>query len=342
MTDDIAPGESIKPRTTFVSNIILKLARRMGAAVLLEPESGIVGCVQFKNGRSTFFRNTNFDINPLGAEEIVRDKGYCAFFLKQFGYPVPEGNTFFTRELCNIVPCPRNIDEGYAYARQLGFPVILKPNSGSKGTLVTRVHTRREYYRAARAIFRIDEVLLVQRYYRKKDFRIVVLDNEVISAYRRLPLAVTGDGNSSIRELIDRKQHEYRRILRDTVIDAADFRILQGLRRQRLDLSSILPSGQSIQLLDNANLSTGGDAIDLTCKIHSEWKNLAIEITHRLGLRLCGVDILADDITTSPSDYIILELNGRPGLNNYAAIGEIQRKTVERLYEKVLKALESR
>lgn len=344
MTDNKAkPVDTgdIKPKTTFVSSIILTLAKRIGAEVLLEPESGIVGQVTFRNGKTTFFRNTNFDINPLGSEEIAKDKGYAAFFLAKFGYPVPEGRTFFDRELCKIVPHPRNIDDGFAYAQQLGFPVIVKPNSGSKGMLVTKVHTKKDYYLVARAIFRIEPVLLVQRYYRRNDFRIVVLDNEVISAYQRLPLTVTGDGKSTIQELLQKKQQEFKSIGRDTVIDCHDFRISLSLRRQRLDFLSVLGKEQKVQLLDNANLSTGGDVVELTEKIHRDWSQLAVEITAKMGLRLCGVDILTDDITVPPADYIVLEINGRPGLNNYAAMGKTQTKLVESLYEKILLALES-
>lgn len=84
----------------------------------------------------------------------------------------------------------------------------------------------------------------------------------------------------------------------------------------------------------------GGDAIELTDKIHSDWSRLVVEITAKMGLRLCGVDILTNDITLPPADYVVLEINGRPGLNNYAAMGKTQAELVEGLYEKVLLALE--
>ena len=59
-----------------------------------------------------------------------------------------------------------------------------------------------------------------------------------------------------------------------------------------------------------------------------------------MGLRLCGVDIITKDITASANNYIILEINGAPGLDNYASIGAAQADTVDGLYLKVLKALE--
>lgn len=332
---------SIPPKTPFVTPIIVKICKRLSATILLEPEFNFVGHITFKNGKTSFFRNTNLNINSLGSIEIAKDKGYAAFFLKQFGFQVPEGQTFFSEKLCKHVSNPRNIDDGHAYARKLDFPVILKPNSKSQGTLVTKVYNKKEFYRVAKAIFKIDSVMLVQRYYQGNDFRIIVLDKEVISAYQRFPLAVIGDGSSTIKQLLQRRGSEFQNIDRDTVLDFDDFRIPMKLKRQGFDLSSIVSDDQKIQLLDNANLSTGGDVKDITDKIHSDWSNLAIDVTSRMGLRFCGVDILTSDITTSlTEDYIIIEINGAPGLDNYASIGKEQTKRVESLYEKVLLALE--
>ncbi len=60
-----------------------------------------------------------------------------------------------------------------------------------------------------------------------------------------------------------------------------------------------------------------------------------------MGLRLAGVDIITNDITKPMIDYIIIEVNGSPGLLNYASVGELQTKKVETLYLKVLQAMEN-
>lgn len=319
----------LKKKEPFVTPIFLKIAKRLGARILLEPEYGFVGHITFANGRTAFFRNANLDINPLGAIEIAKDKDYASFFLSKFGYPVPEGSTFFSEKLCKHVTNPRNIHDGYVYAKKLGFPVIVKPNNRSLGKNVTKVYTKKEYYRIARYILRTESVYLVQRYYHMNDYRLVVLDNEVISAYQRIPLHVIGDGEHTVPELLFLKQQEYEKHGRDTEIDFNDVRIRHKLKRQGLLLSSIIPKGQIVQLLDNANLSSGGEAIDLTLQVSSEWKALAINLTKKMGLRLCGVDILTTEITKKPEIYIILEINGSPGLDNYASIGQTQAKIVE-------------
>lgn len=329
-------------KKSFVSEIICRVSPRIGAQVLMEPEYGFVGLITFKNGKKVLFRDRNFNINPLASSEIARDKGYADFFLKHYGYYTSEGQTFFSEARNRRIALKRTIDDGFDYAKALGFPVILKPNNLSQGTLVTKIYNKREYYTAAKKILRITSVMLVQRFYSGHDYRIVVLDDEVISAYQRIPLFVIGDGKSSIRKLASRKQKYYQKIDRDTEIDLDDFRIQQKLKRQRLNLDSILNRGDKVYLLDNANLSTGGDAIDVTDGIHPDFKRLAVNITRDMGLRMCGVDIItSDNISVPMKDYVVIEINSAPGLDNYASMGIKQKGRVDELYLKVLKALES-
>lgn len=113
------------------------------------------------------------------------------------------------------------------------------------------------------------------------------------------------------------------------------------MRRRKLNFNSVIPNNNIVYLLDNANLSTGGEAIDFTENIHSDFKKLAVSITRDMELRLAGVDILTSDITSPIIDYTIIEVNSAPSLTHYASFGEVQRNRVENLYLKVLKALEN-
>lgn len=183
--------------------------------------------------------------------------------------------------------------------------------------------------------------MIVERFYLGKDYRIVVIDDEIIAAYQRLPLSVIGDGKSTVTELIQRKQDGFIQTLRKKIIDVDDFRIKRKLQKQSLTLNSIIPNGKVVYLLDNANLSSGGEAVDVTDNIHPDFQKLALNVTKDMGLRLMGLDIITQDITRPMVDYVIIEVNGSPGLTHYASIGDIQTKRVEDLYLKVLKALET-
>lgn len=332
-----------KKEQSVSERIFQKIAPRIGATVLVEPKWGVVGQITFKSGRRSYFKYNTSDLNPMGSSEISRDKDYSNFFMKAMGYPiVPSSKTFFSNKWAQAIGSPnRNIDAAYRYAQKLGFPVIVKPNGGSQGVGVSLTHNKREFYRAVRAVFKHDKIVLVQQLVRGKDYRIVVLDKNIISAYERIPLSVVGDGKSSIIKLLKAKQRHFVDSGRDTQVKINDPRIETKLKHQGFNLRSVPRKGQKIFLLDNANLSTGGDSVDVTKKIHPAFRKLAVKLTQDMGLRLCGVDVIVQgDISQKPKTFWVLEINSAPGLDHYAKIGKAQEKIVENLYLKVMKHME--
>ena len=94
-------------------------------------------------------------------------------------------------------------------------------------------------------------------------------------------------------------------------------------------------------MLDNANLSTGGEAIDVTDSMHQFYRDTAIRLTEDMGLRFCGVDIMTSGSIQSDvfGEWHVIEINAAPGIDNYGASGKRQKKIVEDLYLEVLKAM---
>ena len=329
--------------SVILGRLLEKIAPSIGASVLLEPEWKIAGQITFKSGRKSYFRYNTLDLNPVGSSDIAKDKDYCNFFMKSLGYPVvPKSKTFYSQAWADAVGSPkRNIDAAYTYAEKIGWPVVVKPNSGSQGAHVALVANKQEFYRALRRIFKSDKIALVQQRVRGKDYRVVVLDKKIVSAYERIPLNVVGDGKSTLATLLAIKQRAFKTSKRDTLIKLNDPRIINKLKQQKLTLTSILKKGERVFLLDNANLSSGGDSIDVTDTIHSDFKKLAVKLTADMGLRLCGVDLMiSGDINEKPSVYWILEINSAPGLDHYVTIGSAQKQIVEDLYLEVLKHME--
>jgi D-alanine-D-alanine ligase-like ATP-grasp enzyme len=328
-------------KPSFVTPIIKKLAARARAKLVLEPKYNYAGQIEFANGRRKYFKGTSFDLNPLGSSEIAQDKAYATFFMNGLGYKTIEGESFFTRDWCKVIKSDRGPECGYRYARQLGFPVIVKPNSLSQGAGVCKVHNRIEFMQAVKSFSSRDRVFLVQKAVTGRDYRVVVLNDEVISAYERTPLAVVGDGQSSVRELLKKKQRHFVSAGRDTVIKMNDFRTVNCLRRRGLSMNSVPERGERVVLLDNANLSSGGDAVDVTSSIHPTFYQLATSLTRDMGLRFCGVDLMlpVSTIEQPCNDYHIIEINAAPGLDHYAEIGRRQRRIVDALYLKVLEAM---
>ncbi len=327
----------------YLTNLVKRLAPKIGARAVIEPEWGIAAQIIYKNGVVRSLRMYSLDLNHIASSDIARDKDYAKFFMQKRGYPVAEGKTFFSDSWARAIKSNRTIPYAVKYAKSLGYPLIVKPNSKSQGVDVCLVWSKTELTSALREVFKGDRVAIIERYLPGHDYRIVVLDGEIISAYERIALSVEGDGKNSILALLKQKQKTFIREGRDTKINFSDRRMKIKLRRQGFSFRSILPRGERIYLLDNANLSTGGDSKDVTNTIHPDFKKIAVNLTRDMGLRISGVDIMVTkgDITKNPknSSYYIIEINAAPGLDHYVTTGKKQKKIVEAMYLKVLKAL---
>ena len=330
----------------YLTKLIKKLAPKAGAHVVIEPEWGIAAQIIYKNGVVRSLRMYSLDLNNIASADIARDKDYAKFFMKKWGYPVAEGQTIFEKNWAKVVQSNRTISFAVKYAKKLRYPLIVKPNSKSQGSDVFLVHSDKELTTALNKIFKGDRIAILERYLPGHDYRVVVLDGEIISAYERIPLSVVGDGKSSILALLKQKNKDFIVSGRDTRINFDDKRISAKLKKAGYDFSSILSKDEKIHLLDNANLSTGGDSLDVTNTIHKSFKKIAINLTRDMGLRIAGVDIMVTrgDITKNPKNckYYIIEINAAPGLDHYVTTGKAQKKIVEDMYLKVLKALGKR
>jgi D-alanine-D-alanine ligase-like ATP-grasp enzyme len=321
----------------------MKLAPKVGARVIVEPEWKYAAQIVYPNGVIRSLRYFALDLNRDASTKMAKDKYFAKFFLKKLGYPVAPGQTIFEKKWAKEIKSTRTIDSAHKYAKQIGYPLIVKPNSKNQGTEVSLVSNQAELKQALRRIFEQDQVAILEKYMPGLDYRIVVLENEIISAYQRVPLSVVGDGEHSILQRLKLKQQSFKNKHRNTTIDFEDPRIKINLRHKGYSLDYVPSKSKEICLLHNANLSTGGDAIDVTRVIHKGFKKIAIEVTKKMGLKLCGVDLMITkgDISKSPKAciYYIIEINAVPGLNNYVSMGKKQKEIVEAMYLKVLKVL---
>jgi len=326
----------------LASKVVAEVAPELGLEVHIEPKHGYVGQLKTKDGRFFYFRNTSFDLNGQGSSDNAKDKGYAAYFMKRLRYPVPMGKTFYSDKWAKITKSDQNIYAACKYAQKLGYPVIVKPNSKSQGVGIEKVYAEKDLISALKFVFNDvkDHVAIVQRFIEGSDYRIVTLDQEVIAAYRRLPLSIIGDGVKSIKQHLKLKQKQFSKIGRDTIIKLDDPRITRKMKRLRLDYDSVVGKNVVLQLLDNANLSTGGDAEDVTEIIHPSYKAMAIKLAHDMGLRYCGIDIIAKSKIEDPiGNYTVIEINAAAGLDYYVGLGEKQSGLVREMYKKVLRAM---
>ena len=242
------------------------------------------------------------------AEAIAQDKELTKKLLDAAGVPVPLGRTAL------------DVDDAWAIACEIGLPVVVKPKDGNQGKGVTvNVTTRAQLEAGYQAAAEFRDDILVERYLPGHDFRLLVIGDKLIAAARRDPPHVVGDGTHSVRELVEQVNKDPRRgsghATSLTKIRFDDI-ALASLAKQDLVADSIPAKGQRVILRNNANLSTGGSATDVTDDVHPEVAARAIVAAQMVGLDICGVDLVCDSVLKPIEEQNggIVEVNAAPGL----------------------------
>ncbi|GBG13116.1 cyanophycin synthetase [Novimethylophilus kurashikiensis] len=242
------------------------------------------------------------------AEAIAQDKELTKQLLDAAGVPVPLGKTVRTTE------------EAWAAALEVGLPVVVKPQDGNQGKGVTVNITTQEQLNAAfAAAVEISDNILVERFLPGHDYRLLVVGNQVVAAARRDPPLVIGDGEHTIRQLIDQVNSDPRRgeghATSLTKIRLDDIAIAR-LELQGLTPDDVPSKGKRVVLRNNANLSTGGTATDVTEDVHPEMAARAVAAAQMAGLDICGVDVVCDSVIKSMEEQGggVVEVNAAPGL----------------------------
>jgi len=238
------------------------------------------------------------------AEGISRDKDLTKQLLASVGVPVPEGE--FVRSAAQA----RDV------AESLGYPVVVKPYDGNHGRGVfTNVTTGDEVETAYAAALDEGSGVIVERFIRGYEHRLLVVAGRMVAAARGDLAFVTGDGRSTITQLIETQLNASP--LRGTTEDAPlnpvriDAAACLELGRQGLDAASVLEDGRRVLIQRNGNL-----AIDCTDDVHPSTAALVALAARVVGLDIAGIDLVAEDISRPLSEQrgAIVEVNAGPGL----------------------------
>lgn len=212
------------------------------------------------------------------------------------------------------------LEKALKYARsRIRYPLVIKPNSASRGRGVTTGITDDEAFRAAwqRALAESrSPMLLVERQVTGHDFRLFVVGDKIVSATWRKPASVTGNGTSSILQLIESKNMQRaRNLYLGSYPIPTDPARLEALALSGHDLNFVPAADEKIPLRKVANLSSGGDSIDVTEQVHPTFHDIAVAAIRSCpGMGYGGVDIIAQDIATeaTPDNHIVGEIEFSP------------------------------
>ncbi len=241
-------------------------------------------------------------------EAIAQDKDLTKKLLADAGIPTPQGR---------VVTSP---EEGWAAACEIGLPVVVKPRDGNQGKGVTvNIATREHFMAVYGSAAEVSDEVIVERFIPGHDHRFLVVGNQVVAIARREPPHVIGDGIHTVRELVAIANSDPRRgeghesaLTKMRLDDIAHAR----LKVQGFTADSVPPKGARVVLRNNANLSTGGSATDVTDDVHPELAARAVEAAQMIGLDICGVDVVCETVLKSLEEQGggIVEVNAAPGL----------------------------
>jgi cyanophycin synthetase len=248
------------------------------------------------------------------AVELACDKEGTKSILRASGIPVPRGTT---------IRSPKYLED--AIAEVGGFPIVIKPLNGNHGRGITiDVRTVKEAIDAFDMAQEVSEEVIIERFHTGRDHRVLVINGKFVAVAERVPANVTGDGVSTISQLIEITNQDPRRgdghdnVLTRIEIDRTSMDILA---RQGFTLDSVPPKGQICYLKATANLSTGGVSVDRTDEIHPENIWLAERVARIIGLDIAGIDVVTEDISVPVRqvDGAIVEVNAAPGFRMHTA-----------------------
>ncbi|KGX87203.1 acylphosphatase [Pontibacillus litoralis] len=255
--------------------------------------------------RTHYFFRTRGDKVTNEAVEIGSEKDDTKIYLEKAGVPVPKGRGF---------EVDATDEEIIEYSKTLPYPLVLKPTNASLGNgVVTNINSDEEFKKAVEYVrheLEYDEVI-VEQFAAGKEYRVYVIEDQVIAAYNRIPANIIGDGEHTIEELIDLKNKERRRNARlNSCLIEMDKEIIEFIGAAGYTLESIPEKGEEIYLRQKTNVSSGGDPIDVTDEIPEEFKQIAIDAVKAIpGLYHCGVDIIVNDDRTVENPAVVIELN---------------------------------
>ena len=262
------------------------------------------------------FRATMTEKTSCIAVDIASNKDETKRLLQEQAIPVAKGIT---------ISSAAGVDEAI---RKVGFPLVFKPLDGNHGRGISiNIREKEAAIAAYEHAAKISRKVIVERFVTGYDFRVLVIDNKMVAAALRDPAHVMGDGHSTIQQLIDlentnpKRGYGHENVL--TLI-SVDRDTLDLLEKKGYTLETVPAKDEKLFVKSTANLSTGGTSVDVTDHVHPQNVFICERISKIIGLDICGIDIMAQNLSEPLNDTggVILEVNAAPGFRMHIAPSE--------------------
>ena len=265
------------------------------------------------NGKKEYVKQaTKTSVDSYITALVMENKEVTKTVLKRNDVRVPKGNHYVNRE--------EALGDFELYKDK---PIVIKPKTTNFGlgiSIFKNKYSLKDFSKAVDIAFSEDKSILIEEFIPGKEYRFLVIDDEVVGILHRVPANVTGDGTSNIRQLVELKNQDPLRgkgyVKPLEKIKLGELEAL-FLKNQGLDFDYIPKKSETVYLRENSNISTGGDSLDFTDEMHQSYKDIAINAAKALNAKITGIDIMLQDISepATEDNYGIIELNFNPAIH---------------------------
>lgn len=294
------------------TQILIKEAIKMGIEVeVLDRNENFI---KLKRGNKEEYvkQATKTRLDTYMSYLIMENKLVTKKVLAKNKINVPDGNEYSVLEAAK-----GDFDLYY------GKNIVIKPNQTNFGigiSILNELDNREVFFESLKLAFEYDRTILVENLVEGREYRFLVIGDEVTAVMYRVPANVIGDGKKTIIDLVEDKN---RNPLRQKGYISPLEKINLGrveefyLKRSGKDFLYVPKNKEVVYLRENSNISTGGDSIDITDDVRKEYKMLAVNASKSVGAKICGADIIIKDIYIKPlgDNYSIIELNYNPAIH---------------------------
>ncbi len=294
------------------TQLLMRAALCKGVGIeILDPSENFLRLSKGEN-KQFVVQATKTAIDNYATVLAMENKVVTKKLLAEQHIMVPAGGEYFTKH--NALK---------DFSRYQNRAIVVKPKSTNFGIGITILKENEElsnYNKALDIAFEHDNCVLIEDFIDGREFRIFVIDDEVVGILHRVPANVEGDGIHTVRELVEKKNQDprrgkgYRTPLEKIALGKEEELFLE---LQDMSFETVVAKGEKLYLRENSNISTGGDSIDFTDDVDDSYKEIAVQAAQAVGARITGVDMMIQNIkdAASNTNYAIIEINFNPAIH---------------------------
>jgi hypothetical protein len=262
--------------------------------------------VYFGAGRCSWYPQNN-----ATAATLASDKQFANRILGDAGVATLGGDYFFLSLRHRALrPAGHERKDAFDYFKKLNGNAFLKPLTGSRGDFAQAIDDEAALDRYLDEIAPHYDAVLMQPVVSGLEYRVFVLDDEIVYSARKFPPSLEGNGVSRVRDLL---------IAHNAALERRGLSTIDPVAISEADLDRISEAGEHFEIPGRTNLSAGGHMAFASPTAAA--LTMAKKAVRTLGLRAAAIDLFSD-IGGTPDTAAIIEVNSNPSIR---LLEELQR-----------------